>query len=139
MAVTTAGTVALADIRPLAAAALEPSGAGDPDVLVDIVDSPSPPVLMLEWDDPWLEAGPGMATMGPCTYQSRLRVVCIATRLVPGAGIATLEGLVAYVLGRMRSDPYTWALVSVQAPAQRDWSGVDYLVANVLYAVQTSI
>ena len=49
---TGGGLLYLGDVRAAAAAALEPADSTDPPVLVDFVDSISPPVLMLEWADP---------------------------------------------------------------------------------------
>jgi hypothetical protein len=77
--------------------------------------------------------------MGPCLWTARLQVSCIAGRLEPGPGIAVLEDLVAYVVGRLKADPYTWPLDGVSAPLQRDLAGVTYLAANVVYAVPTTV
>lgn len=129
----------LAALRPAVAAVLAPSSDTDPYVHEDVVDAVTPPALMLAWDDPWLEAGPGLPTMGPCLYTARLRVVCIAARLDPGTGVDELERLVAFVLDRMRADPRTWTLDTVTAPEQRDQSGISSLVANVIYAVPTTV
>jgi hypothetical protein len=139
VAATVTGLIALADIRPAAATALAPLVDTDPYVLEDVVDSVTPPALMLAWDDPWLQAGAGVPTMGPCLYTARLQVVCVAARLDPGSGVDELERLVAYVLDRMRADTYTWPLDTVTAPEQRDQSGVASLVANVIYAVPTTV
>lgn len=135
-----AGTlIALADLRPAAAEILAPAADGDPYVLVDVVDSFTPPALMLGWDDPWLQPGLGLATMGPCLWTARLEIVCIAGRLEPGPGVDVLEALVAFVIGRLQADVYRWPLERVSAPLQRDVAGVSYLAANVVYAVPTAI
>jgi len=139
--VATAALIPLAGLRPAAAVLLAPEADTDPYVLTDVVDSLTPPALMLGWDDPWLQAGiaNGIATMGPCLYTARLQVTCVAGRLEPGAGVDVLEGLVSFVLARMREDPNPWPLDRVSAPLQRDLSAVTYLVADVIYAVPTAL
>jgi hypothetical protein len=133
------GAILLSDLRDLAAAALEPVTDTDPVVFADVVEAVVPPALLIEWDDPWLEAGAGLPTMGPCIYTARLRVVMVAGRLEPGPGFDTLDELAIYVLGRMRADTYPWTLDAVSAPLQRDLAGVSYLAANATYTVLTSI
>jgi hypothetical protein len=137
--VSTAALIGLTGLRPAAADVLAPVADGDPYVFTDVVDSLTPPALMLGWDDPWIEAGVGLATMGPCLYTARLQVTCVAGRLEPGPGIDELDRLVSLVLDRMRQDAYRWPLDRVSAPLQRDLSGVTYLVADVVYAVPTAI
>lgn len=132
-------TITLGELRNAAAAALEPVAEEDPPVLVDLVDSLTPPALMIGWDDPWLEAGAGRPTLGPCLWTARLRVVCVAGRLEPGPGYDELDRLVAYVLERMRGDAYQWTLDQVSAPAQYDLSGVTYLSSFVIYTVPTTV
>jgi hypothetical protein len=135
----TAALIGLEELRPAAAAVLAPVEDTDPYVFTDRVDSLEPPALVIEWDDPWLEAGVGLTTMGPCLYTARLQITCVAGRLDPGSGIDVLDQLVAYVLRRMRSDPYRWPLDRVSAPLQRDLAGVTYLAADVVYAVPVSV
>lgn len=137
--VATSGLIELADLRDRAAAALAPADDTDPTVFADIVEAVVPPALLIEWDDPWLEPGAGLTTMGPCIYRARLQIVCVAGRLEPGPGYRTLDELVAYVLTRMRSDAYRWALDSVSAPLQRDLAGVSHLAANIIYTVPTTV
>jgi hypothetical protein len=135
-------TLALGEIRVMAAAALEPQTDTDPVVLVDVVDALTPPALMLLWDDPWLQPGAGAAgpVMGPCVWTARLLILCVAGRLEPGPGIATLEDLVAYVVDRLRDDPaYTWPVASALAPRIFDIGGVPYLGARVTYTVPASL
>ena len=88
----------LLDARTKLGAALAPIGGGDPTVLVDLVDSIEPPALMLGWGEPWL--APDTA----CWQTGRLIVTAVAGRLVPGAGVATLEELVSYTLRRLLAD-----------------------------------
>jgi hypothetical protein len=129
----------LADVRPQAAIALQPDDGDDITVLEDIVDSLMPPALMLGWNDPWLQAQVpgGLRTMGPCLYSARLTVACVAARLEPGTGVDELERLVAYVLGRMGSA--FGPLENVTAPRQTDQGGVSSLVAEITYAVPTTV
>lgn len=139
MAVATQ-TLALTEIRAAAAAALQPIEPDDPPVLVDVVDSVTPPALMLLWEDPWLEAGAGLgAVMGPCLWTARLMVLCVAGRLEPGPGIATLEQLVSHVFDRLSEDEYPWPIGSPTAPRVFDIGGVPYLGARVTYLVPCSI
>jgi len=137
---TAQGAVTLADVRDLAAAALEPQAPDDPPVLVDVVDSLTPPALMLVWGDPWL--APAVATrptMGPCLWTARLQVLCIAARVEPGPGIRVLEQLVALTVDRLAADPYTWPLDAVSAPRVFDIAGLSYLGARVTYLVPITV
>lgn len=127
------------DVRPVVAEILAPVADADPYVHTDVVDSLTPPALVLGWDDPWLEPGVGLATMGPCLWTARLEVACIAGRLEPGPGIDVLETLVSYVIRHLQADVYRWPLERVSAPLQRDLGGVTYLACNVVYAVPTAI
>ena len=121
----------LLDARSKLAAALEPLEAGDPDVLVDLVDSIHPPALMLGWGEPWLE--PDTA----CLRTGRLVTTCVASRLVPGAGIAELEELIAYTLERLSADPgrNPWPLESVTGPRAFTIGNVNYLAARITLRV----
>jgi hypothetical protein len=141
MAAMATTTLALGEIRPAAAAALAPAGPDDPPVHVDVVDSVTPPALMLLWEDPWLAPGSSAgAVMGPCVWTARLLVLCVAGRLEPGPGITTLEQLVAYVVGRLRDDPtYTWPPATALAPRIFDIGGIPYLGARVTYTIPASI
>lgn len=138
MAALATVAIPLGELRDTAAAALEPTTDTDPMVFADIVEAIVPPALLVEWDDPWLEPGAGLATMGPCIYTARLQIVMVAGRLEPGPGFRVLDELAVYVLERMRAAPYTWALDQVTSPLQRDLAGVSYLAANVIYTVPTS-
>lgn len=135
----TATLIGLLELRARAAAALAPAGDSDPPVFADAVDSLVPPALMLDWDDPWLEPGAGLTTLGPCLWTARLVVICIAGRLEPGSGVDVLEQLVVHVVTRLKADPYSWPLEGVSAPLQRDLGGVSYLAANVTYAVPVTV
>jgi hypothetical protein len=139
MVTTTTTAIVLGELRDVAAAALAPQADTDPFVFADIVEAVVPPALLIEWDDPWLQAGLGLPTMGPCLYTARLSVVLVAGRLEPGPGYRTLDELAAMVLSRMRASPYPWTLDSVSAPLQRDLAGVSYLAANAVYTVPTTV
>jgi hypothetical protein len=137
-----AGPVVMAPLtllRHQAADALQPADETDPVVLTEIVDSLTPPALMVMWDDPWLEPGATRPTMAQCMWRARLRIVCVAWRLEPGSGYDELSELVAYTLGRMRDDGYPWTLDRVSAPTQFDLAGITYLAATVNYWTETSI
>lgn len=124
----------LTELRARAADALAPVADSDPAVLADLVDAISPPALMLAWGDPWLQPH---ALRG--YFEARFEVLCVASRVEPGPGIETLEGLVAYTITRLRADPYPWPQATSQAPRLFDIGGVPYLGARVVYAVPVAI
>ena len=75
--------LALTDVRARAAAALAPATDDDPEVHSEVVDSLTPPALVLVWDDPWLTAN----TFGPMAqYEAQLTVLAIASEGRAGAG-----------------------------------------------------
>jgi hypothetical protein len=117
------------EAREKLAAVLAPVADDDPDVLEQLVDSIEPPALMLGWGEPWLEP------MTQCTRQANLVVTCVASRLGPGDGIATLEQLVDYVLGRMAGDSPAWQLVDVSGPRVFTIAKTSYLAARVTVRV----
>jgi len=135
----TTGLLHLTAVRDAAAAALAPVADTDPMVFVDAVDSLTPPALLLDWADPWLEPAHSIGAIRACQWTARLQIICIAGRLEPGAGVDLLEQLVSLTVARLEADPYTWTLDSVSAPLQRDLAGISYLAANVVYAVPTSL
>ena len=135
----TAELVNVANLRDLAAVALAPVDDTDPVVLADVVDSLTPPALMLIWGDPWLELGAGAKTMGPCLWTARLQVLAVAGRLEPGPGIRVLEQLVSYVVERMKADAYTWPLDTVSGPRVFDIGSLPYLGARVGYLVPVTV
>ena len=120
----------IADARVKLAAALAPVSGTDPDVLTNLVDTIEPPALMIGWGDPWLSPDTS------CFNQGRLVVTAVAGRMSPGDGIATLESLVAYVLGRLRSDPSgTWPLDSVSGPRVFAMAKTNYLAVRITVRV----
>jgi hypothetical protein len=120
----------LLEIRDKLAAVLAPVGDDDPSVLSSLVDTITPPALMIGWSDPWL-----MPT-GPCFQQGNLIVTAVAGRLVPGDGIATLEELVAYTLGRVKGDSSNnWSLVEVSGPRVFIMAKTNYLACRIGYHV----
>jgi hypothetical protein len=137
---STTTLIGVADLRDLAAEALAPVNDTDPTVLVDVVDSLTPPALMLIWGDPWLSPGTGQRpAMGPCLWTARLQVLAVAGRLEPGPGIRTLEQLVGYVVDRLKADAYTWPLEAVTGPRVFDLGGLPYLGARVTYVVPITV
>ncbi len=119
----------LADARAKLAAALAPIADGDPAVLASLVDTIEPPALMLGWGDPWLQPDT------PCLTKGRLVVTCVASRLVPGEGIAKLEELVIYVLNRLKADGSAWPLDSVSGPRVFVMAKTNYLAVRVTVRV----
>ena len=137
---TVSRVMALADVRPTAAVVLAPVDDSDPEVITDVVDSLTPPALMLLWSDPWIEpAVANRPVMGPCLLTANLQVLCVGGRLDPGPGIDTIEQLVGYVLERMEADVYTWPLGLVSALRQQEIGGITYLTARVNYAVPVTV
>lgn len=117
------------DARAKLAAALAPVDDTDPTVLVDLVDSIEPPALMIGWGEPWLT--PRTA----CLRDGRLVVTAVAGRLVPGAGIETLESLVDYTLGALAADAGAWPLDSVSGPRVFLVGNINYLAARITLRV----
>jgi hypothetical protein len=133
------GVVAFVDLRDRAAVALAPATEDDPPVHVDVVDAIVPPALVLEWNDPMMQASAGISTIGACTFTARLRVVCVGSRIEPGPGIRAIEQLVAHTVDRLAADPYPWALEGFTAPRPFPIARIDYLAAFVNYAAPTTI
>jgi hypothetical protein len=119
----------IADARSKLAAALAPITGTDPDVLVSLVDTIEPPALMLGWGDPWLEPTTS------CWQQGRMVVTAVAGRMAPGDGVAKLEDLVAYVLGRLAADSSAWPLASVSGPRVITMAKTNYLAARITVRV----
>src|SRR5262245_52209092 len=136
MAGTITEALTITEIRSRAAAALAPVDVGDPDVLVDVVDAAEPPVLMLSYDDPWLEP----LSIGACLWDCRLEIIALASRVEPGPGIEMLEQLVAYTTAKLRDDETaTWPAASVQAPRVFTIGGVPLLGARIVYRVKVTL
>ena len=133
------GLVGVAELRDLAATALAPVEDDDPVVLADVVDSLTPPAVMLIWGDPWLAPGAGAKSMGPVIWTARLMVLAVAGRLEPGPGIRTLEQLVAYTVDRLKADTYVWPLDGVSGPRVFDIGNMSYLGARVTYLVPVTV
>lgn len=125
--------LSLTELRERAAAALAPADEGDPPVVHAPVDAIEPPALMLGWDEPWL------TFRTPCFWQARLAVYCFAGRVEPDAGVETLEGLVSYVAGRLRSDGYSWPFETTRAPRLFEIGGVPLLSARLIYACPVTL
>lgn len=136
---STATLIPLTGLRAAAGAVLESEDVYAPPVIVDVVDSLTPPAYMLVWSDPWLEVGPGGPVMGPCLWTANLQVLCVASRLEPGPGIETLENMVSVALDKFRQDVYPWPPGIVGAPRVFDIAGISYLGARINYAVPTTV
>jgi hypothetical protein len=133
--VSSNGALTLGEVRARAAGVLAPAVSTDPEVLVDVVDAVHPPALMLIWDDPWLEP----TTVGRGYWNGRLLILCIASRVEPGPGIAKLEELVAYTIDRLRADSYPWPPATLQAPRVFTINNVRLLGARVIYLVPVTV
>jgi hypothetical protein len=119
----------LLDARAKLAAALAPLEDTDPTVLVDLVDALEPPALMIGWGEPWLEP------QTQCLRQGRLVVTCVAARLIPGAGVETLEQLIEYTLTSLAADGGAWPLDSVGGPRVFTIAKTQYLAARITLRV----
>jgi hypothetical protein len=119
----------LLDARTKLAAALAPLDDDDPTVLVDLVDALEPPALMIGWGEPWLQ--PQTA----CFRTGRLVITAVASRLVPGAGVATLEELVEYTLTQLAADGGAWPLDNVGGPRVFTIANINYLAARITLRV----
>jgi hypothetical protein len=122
----------IADARAKLAAALAPAVDSDPSVLVSLVDTIEPPALMIGWGDPWL------APNTPCLTKGRLVITAVAARMSPGEGVAKLEDLVSYVLGRLAADPSPWPLDAVSGPRVFPMARTNYLAARITVRVTIS-
>jgi hypothetical protein len=113
-------------LREYVAQQLQPVADPDPNVQDTIVDSVSPPSLVIVWSDPWLEPS------GTCRYDARLTVLAVAGRVEPGAGIAKIEDLVAYVATRLEP----WA-ATVSAPYRQTFGTeqIEYLASQIRYRI----
>ena len=130
------GLLPLTEVRARAAEALAPATDYDPEVHVDVVDSLTPPALVLMWDDPWLS----VQTFGPMAqYEAQFTVLAIASRIEPGPGITTLEKLAVYTISRLMGDDYQWPQASSQAPRLFEIGGLPYLGARITYRVPVSV
>lgn len=131
-------TLELTEVRAAAAAALAPAGDDDPNVYADFPDAVHPPCIFIDWVDPWLTPQTvGMSNGG--YWEGRLDVVCVASRVQPGAGVTKLEELVSFAISRLRADDYQWPAATLQAPRVFTIAGVPYLGARVSYHVPVSI
>ena len=132
--------VALTDVRDVVAATLDPVDAGDPDVLVDVVDSLYPPVLMILPAQPYVTpaiAG-GTRVMGPCTLTAHVRVRCVASRVDPAPGFRKLDELVAHVVRRMREQT-AWTLGVASGALAVEMARITYLASDVTYDIPVTV
>jgi len=124
---------ALSELRESVGAALEGDGVypEDATVLVDTVDSLTPPAYLLVWGTPW------MVPTTFCVQSVRLDVVCIAGRIEPAPGIETLETMVAVALNRLRDGRFPEA--TVLPPGPFEIGGVRYLAARLSIDVRIAV
>ena len=125
-------TVTLLDARQKLAAVLARVEDTDPTILTSLVETITPPALMLGWGEPWLEPDTG------CLRTGRLVVTCVASRLMPGEGVAQLEELVDFTLDRLKADSGAWPLESVSGPRVFTIAKTNYLAARITVRVVVS-
>lgn len=132
-------TLELTEVRGSAALALAPGDEDDYNLYLDLPDAVHPPCVFLDWVDPWLE--PQVTGMGGGGYWlGRLDVVCVASRVQPGAGVSKLEELVSLAIARLQADElHQWPAANLQAPRVFTISGVPYLGARIAYRLPVSI
>jgi hypothetical protein len=125
-------TIGVSAVRATLAAALAPLEPGDPDVIPYFADAAAPPVILMQWEDPWLEAGAdGRGMMDQSQYTARLEVFVVTTRLEPERTLADLEQMVSYVIRRLMLDPYAWWVPTVDVPGALQLGGVDYAACRL--------
>jgi len=135
------GLPRLTEVRARAAAALAPQSDTDPEVIFDVVDAVTPPAILLEWADPWLnEKTVGGKNIGGFGYwDAWLVVLCVASRIEPGPGMTKLEELVTYVLQRFLADGNEWPAETFYAPRVFNIGGIYYLGARLVFRVPVTI
>ena len=129
------GSMPLTEIRARAAAALAPVTDDDPEVHTEVVDSLTPPALVLVWDDPWLTP----TAFGQTMFDAQLTVLALASRVEPGPGVTRLEELAVYTISRLQADDYPWPQASSQAPRIFEIGGLPYLGARITYRVPVNV
>lgn len=139
MSVVVSGALRLSEVRARAAAALEPATDTDPEVHADLVDSCTPPALLLFWADPWLDKKTVGMSNARGIWDAWLEVLAVVGRADPSPSLDDLETLVAYVLDRFQADDYTWPSETFYAPRRFDIGGVTYLGARMIYRVPVTI
>jgi len=122
------------DARERAQLALAPAVDGDPNVQAT-ADAVTPPTLVVYWAEPWLEPVTSSGLRQP-GFTARLSILAVAGRLEVAEGIAELESLITYAIGRLRADTYPWPAPTVGTPLRwRPWAGqqIEYLAAEIRY------
>jgi hypothetical protein len=122
--------VNLLEARTKLAAILAPVLDSDPDVLTSLVDAIEPPALMLGWGEPWLQPSKTL-----CGYEGRIIVTAVASRIMPGEGLGSLEALVAYVKTRIEANPTEWTFESVTGPRVFLIAKTSYLACRLTYVI----
>lgn len=127
--------LSLLDVREKFAAALAPVSETDPEVIPEPTDAIQPPCIVLTWSEPWLEP----FGQSP-TFNARLEALCIAGRFEPGAGVAELERLVSFTIGRLELNRAEASVVAaVSAPRGLELGGVRYLSASVFCRIPVAV
>ena len=116
--------IAIADVRPRAAAALAPASDDDPQI-VGLTDAVQPPCLQIAWAQPWLVPN-GQAP----AFFARLSLLAIGGRVDAGGALDDLEDLVQYAVARLAIDGLPWSLTEITAPRGTQIGGIDYLIAR---------
>jgi len=130
--VSALATIGVSAVRAALAAALEPDAPGQPDVIPYFADAAAPPVILIQWEDPWLEAGAGgRGMLDQSAYTALLEVFVVTTRLEPESTLAELERMVSYVIRRLMLDAYAWWVPRVDVPGALQLGGIDYAACRL--------
>ena len=134
------GLLQLQEVRDRAALALAPQTDDDPDVFPDLVDSVTPPALLLFWADPWLNAKTiGGMGGGHGLWDAWLEVLAVVGRADPSPSLDDLEALVAYALQRLQDADDNWPVETFYAPRRFDIGGVTYLGTRMVFRVPVTV
>ena len=121
--------IALSDVRPRAAAVLEPATDADPQV-IGLTDAVQAPCVQISIAQPWLTPTP----QAPA-YFYRVQVLAIGGRVEASGALDDLEDLAVYVCTRFALDALPWSALEISAPRGLDIGGVSYLVSRFVWQV----
>ena len=139
MSAVATGALQLSEVRARAAAALAPEADTDPEVHADLVDSLTPPAVLLFWADPWLNAKTMGMGGGFGLWDAWLEVLCVVGRIDASPSLTALEELVAFTLARLKDDAHTWPPETFYAPREFVINGIHYLGARLVYRVPVTL
>lgn len=140
LSAVTTGAMRLTEVRARCAAALAPESDTDPEVHADLVDSCTPPAILLFWADPWLDSKTvGGMGGGFGLWDAWLEVLLVVARVDASPGLDELEALVTYTLDRLHADGHTWPPETFYAPRRFDIGGITYLGARMIFRVPITI